>query len=121
MRQKRHNKSELKIFRKDLRTTLTPAEAFLWKYIKKRQFEGRKFRKQHSIDNYIVDFYCAEEKLIIELDGEVHMNTVSEEYDKKRDLYLHQLGYKVLRFENKMVFDNLAFVLEDIKIHFKNK
>jgi len=121
MMQKRHNKPELKIFRKDLRTVLTPAEAFLWKYIKKRQFEGRKFRKQHSIDNYIVDFYCAEEKLIIELDGEVHMNTLAEENDEKRDFYLCQLGYKVLRFENKMVFENLAFVLENIKNNFKNK
>ena len=77
--------------------------------------EGRKFRRQHSIENYIVDFYCASEKLIVELDGEVHYNPEAQEYDRKRSIYLENQGFKVIRFENKMVFDYLPSVLKDIR------
>ncbi|MEW7289257.1 endonuclease domain-containing protein [Aquimarina sp. 2304DJ70-9] len=79
MSEKTHNKPELKNHRKELRKNLTPAEAFLWKYLQNRKLEGRKFRRQHSIKNYIVDFYCAKEKLIIELDGEPHMSLNGQE------------------------------------------
>ena len=64
-----HNKIELKPYRKALRKDLTPAEAFLWKYLQNRKLEGRKFRRQHSVGNYIADFYCSSERLVIELDG----------------------------------------------------
>ena len=117
-KQKIHTKSELQHIRKHLRENLTPAEAFLWKHLKARKFEGKRFTKQHSIENYIVDFYCASEKLIIELDGEVHNNVVSELYDLKRTKKLEKLGYKVIRFENKMVFVHLASVLIEIKNQF---
>ena len=113
-----HTRKEIKEFRKELRNHLTPAEAFLWKYLKSKRFEGRRFTKQHSIGNFIVDFYCPSEKMIIELDGNVHNNQIAEDYDKKRTLYLNSLGYKVLRFENKMVFDNLDSVLMEIKDSF---
>ena len=76
-----HNKKYLEPFRKELRNNLTPAEAFLWKQLQKRQLKGRKFRRQHSIENFIVDFYCPQEQLIIELDGEIHKNAVAEEND----------------------------------------
>ena len=114
-----HNKKELKEYRKELRKKLTPAEAFLWTYLKAKKLEGRRFLRQHSIDYCIVDFYCASEKLIIELDGEVHMNAVAQEKDYKRDQHLKTLGFMVLRFENKMVFDQLDAVLEEIKSNFK--
>jgi len=113
-----HTRKEIKEFRKELRNHLTPAEAFLWKYLKSKRFEGRRFTKQHSIGNFIVDFYCPSEKMIIELDGNVHNNQIAEDYDKKRTLYLNSLGYTVLRFENKMVFDNLDSVLMEIKDSF---
>ncbi len=71
-RQRIHNRIELKTFRKKLRNHSTSAEAVLWTYLKHRQLDGRKFRRQYSIGNYIVDFYCAEEQLVIELDGEDH-------------------------------------------------
>ncbi|MBJ2173079.1 endonuclease domain-containing protein [Aureibaculum sp. A20] len=100
-----HTKVELKTYRKKLQSNLTPAEAFLWKNLKSRQLDGKRFTKQHSIGNYIVDFYCASQKLIIELDGEVHNNSIAIEYDTKRTDYLNKLGYTVIRFENKMVFD----------------
>ena len=66
-----------------------------------------------------MDFYCASEKLIIELDGEVHNNQTTLEYDQNRTLYLENLGYKVIRFENKMVFDNLPSVIKAIRDNFK--
>ena len=104
-----------------MRRSLTPAEAFLWKHLKARKLCGKRFTKQHSIRNYIVDFYCAEERIIIELDGAVHNNSMSREYDEQRDLYLSGLGYQVLRFENTLVFDQLDSVLNEIKDHFKIK
>ncbi len=114
-----HTRKEVREFRRELRNRLTPAEAFLWKHLKNRQFEGRRFTKQHSIGIYIVDFYCPLEKLIIELDGEVHNNPIAQDYDEKRTHYLNGIGYKILRFENKMVFENLDSVLMEIKDNFK--
>ena len=117
--QRIHNKKELLIKRKKLRSNLTPAEAYLWTHLKAKQLEAIKFVKQHSIGNYIVDFYCASEKLIIELDGEVHNNSIAQQYDDKRTNYLNSLGFTVIRFENKMVFDYLPSVLQEIKSNFK--
>jgi len=90
----------------------------LWKHIKRKQFEGREFRRQHSIENYIVDFYCPSEKLIIELDGAYHLNFVQQNKDQERDDRLKTLGFKVLRFENKLIFEDLEFVLGEIKKEF---
>jgi len=69
----------------------------------------------------MVDFYCRSEKLIIELDGEVHFTFIAEEKDAKRTAYLENLGYSVIRFENKMVFEHLSSVLPETQCHFKNK
>lgn len=118
--QRHHNKKHLITQRKALRKNLTPAEAYLWTHLKTKKIEGRRFQKQHSIDNYTVDFYCASEKLVIELDGEVHNHPVAEEKDEKRDIHLRNLGFTVLRFENKMVFEHLHSVLQEIKDHVKN-
>ena len=120
-KKKIHNREELRTFRKDLRNNLTSAEAFLWKYLQKRKLDGRKFRRQQSIGNYIVDFYCPSENLIIELDGEVHNNLLAEEKDLKRTQFLESLGYKVIRFENKMVFDLLPSVLREVQDNFKQE
>ena len=114
-----HSKKELLPFRKDLRSNLTPAEAFLWRQLKAKQLDGKRFVKQHSIGEYIVDFYCASEKLIVELDGDVHQNPKVEAYDEKRISVFQSMGYKVIRFENKMVFDHLKSVLMEIKENLK--
>lgn len=119
MKNQIHSRKYLKSKRKELRQNLTPAEAFLWKHLKARKFEGRRFTKQHSIGNYIVDFYCAKEKLIIELDGEPHNIPNIIEKDEIRTAYLESLGFKVLRFENKMVFENLASLFIELKTNFK--
>ena len=120
MKKKIHNKKELESRRKRLRKNATPAEAFLWKYLQQKKLDGRKFRRQHSILNYIVDFYCPEEKLVIELDGQAHMNPTAEEKDQLRTGRLEALDLTVIRFENKSVFENLDWVLEEIKSNFKN-
>ena len=114
-----HNNKDAVAYRKELRNKLTPAEAFLWNHLKNRQLEGRKFRRQHSIEKFIVDFYCYEEQLIIELDGEVHNEPKQIAYDDSRTKRLEKLGNRVLRFENKMVFDNLGSVVQEIKENFK--
>lgn len=119
MKKRIHNKKVLEPFRKDLRNHGTSAEAFLWQYLQHRKLEGRKFRRQHSIANFIVDFYCPGEKLIIELDGQVHFNPVAQEKDRKRTEILKSFGFKVIRFENRMVFDHLDVVLQGIKDNFK--
>ena len=115
-----HNNKDAVAYRKELRNKLTPAEAFLWNHLKNRQLEGRKFRRQHSIEKFIVDFYCYEEQLIIELDGELHNEPKQVAYDNRRTKRLEKLGNRVLRFENKMVFDNLGSVIQEIKENFKN-
>ncbi len=113
-----HNDKFLKNYRKDLRNNLTHAEARLWSILKNKQLESRKFRRQHSIDNFIVDFYCPQEKLVIELDGQIHFNPVNEEKDSKRDKILKSYGITVLRFENKMVFEQQEIVLKAIQDKF---
>ncbi len=120
MKKQIHTLKHLKEFRKELRQNLTPAEAILWTHLKSRQLNGKRFTKQHSINNYIVDFYCASEKLIIELDGEVHNNPSAQEYDKMRSKHLEAFGHTVIRFENKMIFDVLPSVLNEIRSYFKN-
>lgn len=116
-----NNLKYLKAHRKNLRNNPTKAETMLWKALRKNQLEGRKFRRQHSISNYILDFYCPEEKLAVEVDGEVHYNMVNEQYDHKRKLFLENYGIQLLRFENKQIFENLDIVLEAIKDRFRTK
>mgnify|MGYP001813205732 FL=1 len=99
---------------------MTPAEAFLWTHLKSRKLAGRRFNRQFSIENYIADFYCHQERLVIELDGQVHMNPTAQEKDRLRTARLKELGYTVVRFENYMVFEHLSFVLEEIEEHFSS-
>jgi very-short-patch-repair endonuclease len=113
-----HNRKYLLERRKELRNNSTSAEATLWKSLQRNQLDGRKFRRQHSIANYIVDFYCSSEKLVIELDGAVHLDFAVGNYDYEREQKLKSLGFKVLRFENKEVFENLESLLNEIKRNF---
>lgn len=108
------NKKELKQRRKKLRNNATQAERHLWRYLKHSQLKGRKFRRQQSINFYIVDFFCPEEKLVIELDGEPHFTPEGQKYDAERTKYFESLGLRVVRFENQDVLYNTDFVLEKI-------
>jgi very-short-patch-repair endonuclease len=113
------NKKQLKDNRKNLRGNSTSAEAVLWNLLKNKQLAGRKFRRQQSINNYIVDFYCHSEKMIIELDGNPHGDYIAIERDSGRDSLLEKGGFKVLRFENRFVFQDPDYVLEEITKKFK--
>lgn len=87
---------------REMRHPQTPAEATLWHALRNRK-TGFKFRRQHPIYRFIIDFYCAKAKLLIEIDGESHLEPSQEEYDKARTEYLEELGYKVIRFTNNDV------------------
>ena len=117
VREQVHNRKSLKQVRRSLRDSLTPAEAVLWKNLQRSQLNGNKFRRQHSVGNYILDFYCPESRLAIELDGQGHFNSITSEYDGARTKFLRQLNIRVLRFENRAVFENLDAVLEVIRNH----
>jgi len=110
-----NNLPPLRTFRKQLRSNLTPAEARLWSMVKNSQLDGRKFRRQHSFSGYILDFYCSSEKLGIELDGEGHFNERAAQYDHERSLFLMYFGVRVLRFENKWVFEDPDWVISSIR------
>ena len=106
--------------RRELRNNMTSAEAALWKELKGGKLGNKKFRRQHSIGNYIVDFCCPEEKLIIELDGQVHLDAQNSIKHTERDAELKSLGFTVLRFENRVVFSDIVGVLGMIESHFKS-
>ena len=109
-----HNRKEMKPIRKYLRNHATSAEATLWNMLKKSQIGGLKFRRQHSIGRFVVDFYCPELKLAIELDGEFHANLVVIQFDKERDEYLNSNEIKVFRYENRWVFEYPELIKNDI-------
>ena len=109
------NRKDLKSFRSSLRNRSTSAEAALWDILKSKKLEGIKFRRQYSIGSYIVDFCCPSEKLIIELDGDPHGEYHKIQKDENRDKYLESLGFTVLRFENRFVFQEPEYVKNEIR------
>src|SRR5260221_8569536 len=99
---------------KGLRARETEAEQILWSKLCKKQL-GVKFRRQHPIDEYIVDFYCHAHRLAIEVDGEIHDTKENREYDKSRTECLNEFKVEVVRFTNAEVTNNVDSVLEKIK------
>jgi len=97
---------------KTLRKRSTDTERFLWRYLRIKQIDGLKFRRQEPIGNYIADFVCFESKMVVEVDGGQH--TASEK-DTERDAWLQSQGFKVLRFWNHDVLTNIEGVLEVIR------
>ena len=114
MSQPIHNRYELKEVRRNLRRKATPAEICLWKLLKGKQLKGVKFRRQHSVGCYVIDFYCATLRLAIELDGAHHFTEGGRKHDEARTQYLNSLNIKVIRFENKLLLEREDFVLEEI-------
>lgn len=106
------DKKILLIAAKDLRKNSTDAENFLWKILRSKRLEGIKFRRQHIIGQFIVDFVCLERKIVIELDGGHHAS--QKERDYERDNWLECEGYKVLRFWNNELFENTDGVMNNI-------
>ena len=102
----------IKEVRKDLKQNPTPAEKILWDYLRNGK-TGYKIRRQHVIDKYIVDFVCLTKKLVIEVDGMIHLKQIEE--DKQRTNDLNDKGFRVIRFTNEDVFRNPIRVFSLIK------
>ena len=109
------NRKGVKFFGSSLRNRSTSSEAALWDILKSKNLDGRKFRRQYSIGNCIVDFCCPSEKLIIELDGDPHGEYRKIQEDENRDKYLESLGFTVLRFENRFVFQEPEYLINEIR------
>ena len=100
-----HNISALKQRRRELRQNLTTAEALLWKNLQRSRLDGNKFRRQDSVGKYVLDFYCPECRLAVELDGEAHFSSIRAEYDVEREEFIQSLNIRTVRFENRLVFE----------------
>lgn len=109
------NKANMKkhVTRK-LRRDQTPWESKLWQVLRNRNIEGLKFRRQFKIGNYVVDFVCLSKKLVIELDGGHHSESRQKKKDEIRQKYIESQGFKVLRFWNNEVLENLEGVVQKI-------
>lgn len=114
---KMHLSAKASTFRnaKKLRAKMTPAEELLWAAIKNKQLDGLKFRRQHPISRYVLDFYCARAKLGIEVDGKYHEEKAQKLYDADRTENLKLSKIKIIRFTNEEIFNQLVLVLESIK------
>ena len=110
------------LFARELRKNMTRAEEVLWFRLRKKQVEGYIFRRQHPIDIFIVDFYCHEFNLIIEVDGEIHEILEVSEHDEGRTAELERLGLAIIRFTNQEVIQQTDNVINRIKaqIRYKN-
>ncbi len=105
-----HNLKKYKTIRRKLRNNMTEAEVKLWCVLKSENFYKYKFRRQHGIGPYIVDFYCPQLRLVIELDGSQHLESNNIIYDQKRTKYFSSLNIKVIRFFNNDVLKNIQGV-----------
>ncbi|PAU93754.1 hypothetical protein CK503_10895 [Aliifodinibius salipaludis] len=108
------NPKRIKAQRKYLRNNMTKAEVILWSKLKGRNMLNHKFRRQHGIGDYIVDFYCPELNLVIEVDGESHYTSEGEKHDETRTEFLNELDVYILRFTNPQIKQNLEGVLKHI-------
>ena len=97
---------------KQMRHEMTPAEARLWACLRTNRLNGIHFRRQQVIEPYIVDFYCHQVALIIEIDGDIHQ--YQQKSDLHREEFLKSRGYRVIRFTNQQVMHNIEHVLEEI-------
>ncbi len=105
------NRIAEKTRRKQLRNNPTGAEQQLWQYLKGKQVAGIKFRRQYSIDAYILDFYAPSSKLAIEIDGRSHFTSRGIQHDENRTKYIEGFGIQVLRFTNDDVYGNIEGVI----------
>ena len=115
------NKANEQTRRRYLRNNLPQAEIILWSKLKSRQLLGFKFRRQYSVGSYIIDFYCPEMKLAVEVDGDSHFLEKSLEYEKERQSFIEGFGIQFLRFTNNDIYRNLNGALFTICETLKRK
>ncbi|MDP5339614.1 MAG: endonuclease domain-containing protein [Nodularia sp. (in: cyanobacteria)] len=117
---KLYNKNTELEKRRLLRQNITKAEKLIWNKIRDRQLENCKFRRQYSVDRFVIDFYSPELKLAIEIDGDSHFQDGAAEYDQVRQEFMESVGIKFIRFTNNDVYGNLSGVLENIVQHIRD-
>ena len=101
-------------FARALRNESTPAEKRLWHFLSAQKLRGHKFRRQAAIGSYIVDFVCFPAKLVVELDGPQHLEPAAIEHDERRTAWLTARGFRVLRFRNQEMDENIHSVVDTI-------
>ena len=116
---KHFNRTSEKAKRRQLRKDQTYAEKIIWMHLRNRKMLGYKFRRQYSVDKYVIDFYCPELKLAIESDGSVHELPEQKTYDRKRQEYLENYGIKFVRIKNEELFGNPNKAFEKIEMEIK--
>ena len=117
---KHYNKTIEKEKRRKLRRNSTHVEELVWNFIRNRQLLGYKFRRQYSVDRYVIDFYCSEIKLAVELDGASHNSVEQKIYDLKRQKELEAFGIKFLLISDDEIFSNPNKAFEKIEKAIKN-
>jgi 5-methyltetrahydrofolate--homocysteine methyltransferase/ATP-dependent helicase HrpA len=100
--------------RRELRKNQTKAEQILWKKLRSKQFAGFKFRRQHGIGPYIVDFCSPSNSIVVEVDGDIHDLPDQTIIDRMRQQEIESLGFKIIRYHNKEILENLAPTLKDL-------
>lgn len=110
-----YNKTESKVRRRQLRKDMTHCEKLMWIYLRNRNLSGQKFRRQYSVDSYIIDFYCPSLKLAIEIDGEIHEQEDQKTYDIARQRHIEGYGIKFLRIKNEEIINDMDTVMKNIE------
>jgi very-short-patch-repair endonuclease len=100
--------------RQKLRKESSKVEQRLWFHLRNKQFHGLKFRRQYGIGNFVVDFCCPEQKLVLEIDGDSHFGDLVEAKDQARARYIESLGFRMIRFSNSYVMTNINGILEEL-------
>ncbi len=104
---------------RQLRNRMTPEEIVLWEKFKKKQICGVRFRRQHPINTFIADFYCHKARLVVEIDGRIHLE--SKEEDKERTKTINDFGVQVIRFNNEEIHTNIDIVVSRIRMKVKKR
>lgn len=115
------NPKHSKNLRNHLRNNMTKTEIMLWSKLKSKQILGYKVRRQYGIGSYIVDFYCPQLKLAIEVDGDSHYTREGKVHDKKRDTFIHDKGIKILRITTAEIYENVDGVVDYLAQEFEKR
>ncbi len=116
-----YNRTDVKQRRRNLRNKMSDAEVRLWAKLKSRQLLGRRFLRQYSVGQYIVDFYCPQLKLGIELDGDSHFRDGAKQYDTSRQEFIETIGIRIVRYLNTDVYDNMDGLLENLVVEMRQR
>lgn len=116
---KHYNRSSEKEKRRELRRNQTYTEQIVWTHLRNRRMLGYKFRRQYSVDCFIIDFYCPELKLAVEIDGSVHDNQEQQKYDRERQSYIERFGIEFIRIRNEEILGNANKAFERLEAKIK--